>query len=60
QQMAPLLGEGTAKGEGLVDKLMELADETATAEAEQNQPAGAAGRTKATGRRKNWLWDTST
>ncbi|MFP4355269.1 MAG: [Fe-Fe] hydrogenase large subunit C-terminal domain-containing protein [Phycisphaerae bacterium] len=60
QQMARLLGEGTAKGEGLVDKLMELADETATAEAEQNQPAGAAGRTKATGRRKNWLWDTST
>ena len=60
QQMARFLGESTAKGEVLVDKLMELATEAAAAEGNADAPAAETAAEAPAGRRKNWLWDTST
>ena len=54
QKMGQFLGESTARGEALVEKLMEMADE----ESENRENNASNGRPGKKG--KNWLWDTYT
>jgi iron only hydrogenase large subunit-like protein len=59
RQLAQLLGQGTAKSEGLLEKLMELTEQgPAEPEPDEQQTAQLAG--VAGGRRRSRPWDTST
>jgi iron only hydrogenase large subunit-like protein/uncharacterized Fe-S cluster-containing protein len=54
QKIGQFLGESTARGEALVEKLMEMADE----ESENRDKKASNGRPGRKG--NNWLWDTYT
>jgi transcriptional regulator of heat shock response len=54
QRIGQFLGESTARGEALVEKLMEMADEESE-NREKKNPNGRPGK-----KGNNWLWDTYT
>jgi hypothetical protein len=54
QKIGQFLGESTARGEALVEKLMEMADEESE-NREKKNPNGRPGK-----KGNNWLWDTYT